>query len=131
MPDEILSSVADPGAGAILLFLGTVRNKSEAGGVKEMTYEAYAPLAEKKLKELEGTMKRRWPLKKVRLVHRVGRLQLKDISVAVAVSSAHSAEAFEACRFGIEQVKRNVPIWKKEKLTTGTEVWVKGCRIET
>jgi molybdopterin synthase catalytic subunit len=126
---EVLHSVEDPEAGAVVLFLGTVRKMGEIGRVKEMTYEAYTPLAEKALLEIKREMMKKWPVGKVRIVHRVGRLRLKDISVAIAVSSEHRADAFEACRFAIERIKRDVPIWKREKLAEGTEVWVKGRKM--
>lgn len=130
-PGEVLQSVEDPGAGAIVLFLGTVRNQSEAGSVRRMTYEAYAPMAEKKLEEIERKIRQKWSVRKASIVHRVGTLGLKDISVAIAVSSAHRADAFEACRFAIENIKREVPIWKKERLVKGAEVWVEGRKIST
>ncbi len=130
-PEAVIRSVEDPSAGAIVLFLGTVRNLSEVGSVKEMTYEAYAPLAEKKLREIDLKITQKWPLKKTRIVHRVGMLGLKDISVAIAVSSAHRADAFEACRFAIEHIKREVPIWKRERLAKGGNVWVEGKKLRS
>lgn len=128
-PLKVLHSVEGPGVGAIVIFLGTVRNQSEAGSVREMTYEAYTPMAERKLKEIERKMMRNWPLKRAKLVHRVGLLGLKDISVAIAASSAHRADAFDACRFAIERIKRDVPIWKKERLSGSAQVWVEGRKI--
>jgi molybdopterin synthase catalytic subunit len=128
-PDSILSSVTDPRAGAIVLFLGTVRNIGEHGRVKGILYEAYPPLAKKRIAEIERGMEKKWPTIKVSIVHRVGRLRLKDISIAIAVSSPHRAEAFEACRFAIERIKEEVPVWKKEKLSNGTKVWVEGRRM--
>jgi molybdopterin synthase catalytic subunit len=126
-PSEILKSVADPEAGAVVLFLGTVRNNSEAGRVERIEYEAYEPMAEKRLAEAEREVKRRWPRTTgVKIVHRVGSLAIGEVSVAVAVSSPHRAEAFEACRHAIEKIKRDVPIWKREKLGDGSEVWVQG-----
>ncbi|MDA4132141.1 MAG: molybdenum cofactor biosynthesis protein MoaE [Thaumarchaeota archaeon] len=114
-------------AGAVVLFLGTVRNNSEAGRVERIEYEAYAPMAEKRLAEAEREVRRRWPRTTgVKIVHRVGSLTIGEVSVAVAVSSPHRAEAFEACRHAIEMIKRDVPIWKREKLSDGSEVWVEG-----
>ena len=112
------------------MFLGTVRNISEVGKVREMTYEAYREMAEKELLRIEKEMMRKWPLKKGRIVHRTGRLALKDISVGIAVSSAHRADAFEACRYAIERIKRVAPIWKRERLSTGKDIWVEGHRLE-
>jgi molybdopterin synthase catalytic subunit len=128
-PAAVLRSVGDSGAGAVVLFLGTVRNMSDHGAVKGMVYEAYAPLAEAKLADMKREIRKRWPMSSVKIVHRVGRLQPKDVSVAIAVSSPHRTEAFDACRFAIEHIKRNIPIWKKEKLSNGTEVWVEGRRM--
>jgi molybdopterin synthase catalytic subunit len=124
---KLLKSVGDDGAGAIVLFLGVVRDNSDAGGVESMVYEAYEPMAEKSLAETEEEVKRRWPATRaVKLVHRVGTLAVGDVSVAVAVSSPHRAEAFEACRYAIKRIKHDVPIWKRERLTDGKEVWVEG-----
>jgi len=129
-PEDVLKSVGDPGAGAVVLFLGTVRDNSEAGQVERIRYEAYEPMAERSLAMTEDDVKRRWPATKaVRIVHRVGELAVGEVSVAVAVSSAHRAEAFEACRHAIESIKHDAPIWKREKLADGKEVWVEGARI--
>ena len=128
-PTAVLRSVGDPRAGAIVLFLGTVRNTSDRGTVKRMIYEADAPRAETRLAALKREISKRWPVSNVKIVHRVGRLRPKDVSVAIAVSSPHREEAFEACRFAIEHIKKDIPIWKKEKLSNGTEVWVEGRRM--
>ncbi len=125
----VVRSVAHPGTGATVLFLGTVRDTGEEGRVRDITYEAYVPMAEKSLAEIRASIFERWPVKKVTIVHRFGRLELEDVSVAIAVSSAHRAEAFEACRFAIERIKEAVPIWKKETLATGGGAWVKGKEI--
>jgi molybdopterin synthase catalytic subunit len=128
---EVLRSVGDPGAGAVVLFLGTVRDNSEAGRVQEIEYQAYEPMAEKSLALTVGEVKRRWPATTgVKVVHRVGRLSVGEVSVAVAVSSPHRAEAFEACRFAIEAIKHEAPIWKRERLADGNEVWVGGVPVE-
>ena len=129
-PSAMLKSVADPGAGAVVLFLGTVRDNSEAGSVERIEYQAYEPMAEKRLAEAEREVKRRWPATTgVKIVHRVGNLAVGEVSVAVAVSSPHRAEAFEACRHAIETIKHDVPIWKREKLGDGSEVWVEGVPV--
>jgi molybdopterin synthase catalytic subunit len=128
-PKEVLSTVEDDGSGAVVLFLGTVRDNSEAGRVDQILYESYAPMAERRLREIEDEVRRIWPVKKVRLVHRVGKLGLGEVSVAVAISAPHRGEAFDACRHAIERIKRDVPIWKKERLADGREVWVEGQRL--
>jgi molybdopterin synthase catalytic subunit len=126
IPGDLLKSVEHEEAGGIVLFLGTVRNQSEAGKVTEIIYEAYSSMAEKKLKEIEEEAKQRWPVREVRIVHRTGRLRVGEVSVGVAVSAPHRAEAFEACRHIIERIKRDLPIWKKERLAVGKDVWVEG-----
>ena len=129
IPDEVLRSVVDEGAGGVVLFLGTVRNQSEAGKVTEILYETYPEMAEKRLAEIEKKVLRERPVKKIRMVHRIGRLRLGEVSVAVAVAATHRAEAFDACRQAIDSIKVDVPIWKKEKLADGSEEWVEGHSI--
>ena len=124
--DEAASAVADPAAGAVCIFAGTVRDHSGAGDVTGLTYEAWHELAERRLRELAEEILRRWPARRVAIVHRVGELSVGETSVIVAVSAPHRAEAFEACRHGIEQLKQDVPIWKKEGLVSGDEHWVMG-----
>ncbi len=125
-PARVLSDVEGPTSGGAVLFLGTVRDNSEAGEVDLISYEAYVPMAEKRMLEIEKEVRRLWPVDKVKLLHRIGKLRVGEISVAVAVSSPHRAEAFEACRHAIERIKHDVPIWKKERLATGREVWGEG-----
>jgi len=129
LPLKILKEMDDPAAGAVILFLGTVRNHSEAGKVDKIAYETYEPMAEKRLAAIEAEVKRIWPVRKVKTVHRVGKLSIGDVSVAVAVSADHRREAFEACRHAIERIKHEVPMWKKERLGDGTEAWVEGTPI--
>lgn len=125
-PESVMSEVQDPGCGGTALFVGTVRERSDAGHVDRIHYEAYEPMAEKALAQIEREVSRRWPESRVRLLHRVGELEVGEVSVVVAVSAPHRAEAFEACRLAIERIKREVPIWKRERLVGGKEVWVKG-----
>ena len=129
-PLTVLGEVGDSGAGAVVLFLGTVRDKSEAGEVVTLEYEAYVPMAEKSLARAEREVRRMWPATKaVKVLHRTGTLEVGDISVAVAVSSPHRAEAFAGCRHAMEIIKTEAPIWKREKLATGRQVWVEGKRL--
>ncbi len=125
-PQEALAFVTDPSAGGTCLFLGTVRDHSDAGDVTGLDYESWDELAERRLQEIAGEMTAGWPLRRVALLHRTGRLEIGEVSVAVACSAPHRAEAFEACRHGIERIKQDVPIWKKESLTTGDSQWVMG-----
>lgn len=124
--EEPVAFVADPGAGGTCVFLGTVRDRSEAGSVTGLTYEAWEELAVRRLEELGAELFEGWPLRKVALVHRHGDLTIGEVSVAIAVSAEHRAAAFEACRHAIERLKQDVPIWKKEHLVTGESEWVMG-----
>ena len=124
--DEAVAFVADPAAGGTCVFLGTVRDHSEAGGVTGLTYEAWDELAVRRLQELGMELFAAWPLRKVALLHRTGDLAIGEVSVVVACSAGHRAEAFEACRHGIERLKEDVPIWKKEALVSGEAHWVMG-----
>jgi molybdopterin synthase catalytic subunit len=124
--DEVVAFVQDPGAGGTSVFLGTVRDRSSSGEVLGLTYEAWEELAMRRLVELGERLFATWPLRRVALVHRYGELRVGEVSVAIAVSAAHRAEAFEACREAIEQLKRDVPIWKQEHLVDGVSGWVMG-----
>ena len=124
--DEAARAVADGAAGAMCIFTGTVRDHSDAGDVTGLTYEAWHELADARLRELADDILDRWPARRVAIMHRVGDLGIGEISVIVAVSAPHRAEAFEACRHGIERLKHDVPIWKKEGLVSGESHWVMG-----
>jgi molybdopterin synthase catalytic subunit len=113
-----------PNCGAVVTFLGTVRDLTGDRVTTALDYEAYLALAEKKLEEIERDTRRRWPVGELLLVHRLGHLEVGEVSVAVAVSCPHRAEAFEACRYAIDRLKELVPIWKKENWQDGTSEWV-------
>jgi len=121
---ELTESVRDPHCGAVTLFLGTVRDLTGEQVTVFLDYEAYGPMAEKKLAEIEAEVRRRWPVGNVTLVHRLGRLTVGEVSVAVAVSCPHRADSFDACRFAVDTLKELVPIWKKENAPDGTGEWV-------
>ena len=126
--DEALAAVADAAAGGTCVFIGTVRERSSGGAeVTDLTYEAWSELAVERLTEIADEMHRRWKICRVALLHATGTLAIGQPSVVVAVSAPHRAEAFEAARYGIEELKRDVPIWKKEALTTGEADWVMGA----
>lgn len=125
--DAALAFVADPAAGGTCLFIGTVRDHGEEGAVTGLTYEAWDELAQTRLTEIAQEMFDGWPIEKVALLHRHGELAVGQASVVVAVSAAHRAEAFAACRHGIERLKHDVPIWKKESLASGESRWVQGA----
>jgi molybdopterin synthase catalytic subunit len=113
--------------GAVVTFLGTVRELTEGRVTVALDYEAYPGMAEKKLAAVEAETRSRWPVGEMVLIHRLGHLELGDVSVAVAVSCPHRAEAFEACRFAIDRLKEVVPIWKKENWADGSTEWVHPC----
>jgi molybdopterin synthase catalytic subunit len=124
--EEAAEFVADPAAGGTCVFAGTVRDHSEAGDVRGLLYEAWEDLAERRLLDVAGEMCSRWPVRKVALLHRIGPLGVGETSVVVACSAPHRADAFDACRHGIERLKEDVPIWKKEGLVSGEARWVMG-----
>ncbi len=121
---KLTAAVANPEAGGVAVFSGVVRNETGGRRVKFLEYEVHAAMAEAKMREIGETVHARWPgVKAVAMAHRVGRLEVGEASVVIAVSAAHRAEAFEACRFVIDRLKQTVPIWKKEHFEDG-EVWV-------
>jgi len=122
----VLGSVQSNDCGAVMLFLGTVRDNFRGLPVLGMEYEAHRALAEHGLSEVVAEARRRWPaVRAASVVHRIGRMDLGETSVAVAVAAPHRPEAFEAGRFVIDRLKETVPIWKRELLTDG-EVWIEG-----
>jgi|SRR5436190_1057072 len=126
--DEALSFVADPSAGGTCVFIGTVRDVGADGStVTSLRYESWDEVAVDRLRSIAEELHERWPVRKVALLHRTGDLDVGEASVVVAVSAAHRSEAFDACREGIEQLKHDVPIWKKELLASGDGHWVMGA----
>jgi molybdopterin synthase catalytic subunit len=109
--------------GAVVTFLGTVRELTGDKVTVALDYEAYPEMAEKKMTEIEADTRRRWPVGEIALEHRLGHLEVGDISVAVAVSCPHRNQAFEACRHVIDRLKELVPIWKKENWADGSTEW--------
>ncbi len=122
--DALLNAVRSTRAGAVVLFLGTVREISEGRRTQSLDYESYPGMAESKLAELESEARRRWPIIECAISHRVGHLDLGEVSVAVAVSTAHRQDAFEAGKWLIDTLKQVVPIWKKENWADGASTWV-------
>lgn len=126
-PSQLLAAVEDDGSGGAVLFLGCVRDHSLDQKVVALEYEAYEPMALKQMAVIEKEVCARWPVRRFAMVHRLGYMKVGEISVAIAVSCAHRAEAFEACRFAIDTLKHAVPIWKKEYRPDGS-FWVEGCQ---
>jgi molybdopterin synthase catalytic subunit len=120
----LVEGVRRPGCGAVVLFLGTVRDLTGEQVTTALEYEAYAHMAEKKLAQVEDETRAKWPVADLALVHRLGRLDVGEVSVAVAVSCPHRAEAFDAGEFAIDRLKQIVPIWKKDLGPAGPGEWV-------
>jgi molybdopterin converting factor subunit 1 len=118
--------VADPAAGAIVSFVGTTRRDNAGRKVIKLEYEAYEPMALSEMRKLAREAGQRWRITRIAIIHRIGVVEIGETSVAIAVAAPHRAEAFEACRFGIDRLKEIVPIWKKEHFEGG-EIWV-GCQ---
>ena len=121
--DEVVRAVEGPGAGAVVTFTGAVREATAGRAVLRLEYEAYAPMAEAVLSRLGTEVGGRWPGARLAIVHRVGVLSPGELAVVIAAAAPHRAEAFEACRYAIEQLKAEVPIWKKEVFSDGS-IWV-------
>lgn len=121
--NELVRHVTDPEAGAIATFIGTTRNNNEGRRVIALDYEAYPEMAEKELARIGDDARKQWAVCRMAIVHRLGPVQIGEASVIIAVSSAHRDAAFAASRFAIEEIKKTVPIWKKE-VFEGGEVWI-------
>jgi len=123
--DEAYADVRRPDCGAIVLFIGTVRNHHDGKSVTKISYSAFKEMAEKEFGKIAAEAAERWKTGGVYIAHRTGALEIGDASVVIAVSSAHRAEAFEACRHAIEELKKMAPIWKEEFYETG-KAWIHG-----
>ena len=122
---EVREAVEGPDAGAVVLFFGTVRNNTDGRAVRCLEYEAYPPMAEKKMAEIAQEISEKWGIQRVAMVHRVGKLEIGEVSVAVAVASPHRKDGFEACKYAMDRLKQIVPIWKREIWADGEAEWVK------
>jgi molybdopterin synthase catalytic subunit len=126
---SVIDKVIQREAGAITTFIGTVRELTHGKKTIYLVYEAYEPMAVKKLAQIGSEIEERWPGSKVAITHRVGKLDITDIAVVIAVSTPHRADSYEANRYAIERIKEIVPIWKKEHWEDGQE-WI-GNQLET
>jgi molybdopterin synthase catalytic subunit len=122
--DALLAEVSSAERGGMCLFLGTVRNGPEEHGVTAIEYSAYEQMVEAEFGRLLADATARWPEARIAVRHRLGTIPVGAASIAIAAAAPHRAQAFEACRFVIEEVKRRIPVWKKELRVDGTEVWV-------
>ncbi len=121
---QVTEAVRSHNAGAVILFLGTVREMTQGRQTIALDYDAYPEMAESKMAEIASEATERWQMEKVVIVHRLGHLELGDISIAVAVSSPHRQAAFDAGKYLIDELKRRVPVWKKENWADGSTEWV-------
>ena len=122
-PESITTRVRQHSNGAVVTFLGTTRDSTDGRRVLHLEYEGYRPMTDRKLEEVRDEIRDRWSIEDVAIAHRLGRLEIGDISLVVAVSSPHRADAFAACNYAVDRIKQVVPIWKKEFFEDG-EVWV-------
>lgn len=125
-PHDVLAHVGDDADGASLLFIGVVRDHADGRSVSGMMYEAYVEMAEPVLSDIAREASERLGTDRLAVVHRIGDLRIGEVSVAIAASSPHRAESFDATRYVIEEIKKRLPIWKKEHYTDGSDGWVEG-----
>lgn len=123
--EEVYALAGDPGNGAIVVMSGMVRNQTDGKAVVALEYQAYEPMALQVFQQIAADIRSKWSdVNRVVIHHRVGRLQIGEISVLVAVGCPHRSEAFAACQYGIDTLKHNAPIWKKEHFQDGSSTWV-------
>lgn len=125
-PAALIDGASTPSDGAVLLFLGVVRDNNDGRPVAQLEYEAYTEMAEAELRRIRDEARAKFEIGRIRVVHRIGTLDIGEVSVAIAVGSPHRAEAYDASRYIIEELKKRVPIWKREGYTEGERVWLKG-----
>lgn len=121
----LVSQLSRDQDGAAVTFFGIVRNNTHGRKTTHLYYEAYEPMALRKMREIGESVRQRWQIGQVGMVHRLGRLEIGEVSVAIVITSPHRGIAFESCRYAIDRLKQTVPIWKKEFFEDG-EVWVEG-----
>jgi molybdopterin synthase catalytic subunit len=123
--EEIYALADDPANGAVVMMSGTVRNQTDGQAVVSLEYQAYEPMAVRVFQQIATEIRRQWAfVNRVAIHHRIGHLQVGEISVLVAVGCPHRGEAFAACQYAIDTLKHNVPIWKKEHWADGSSSWV-------
>ena len=127
--DALQDRVRAPGDGAVVTFSGTVRNRTGDRETSYLEYEAYPQMAERVMARLAAEARQRWPVGRIGILHRVGRLEIGEISILVSVAAGHRREAFEACHHLVDRLKEEVPIWKKE-VGPGGDYWVEGPAAE-
>jgi molybdopterin synthase catalytic subunit len=120
---NVIDLVTDDAAGGIDVFIGTVRDNTKGKNVVALEFEAYESMAVKELQKIINDARAKWPVRKIAVSHAIGRKEIGELAVVIAVSAAHRDAAFKACRYVIDTLKKTVPIWKKEIFEDG-EVWV-------
>lgn len=125
--DKITESLQHPGNGALVVFEGVVRDNANDRKVRFLEYDAYEPMALKKIEEVGFEAKKKFDIRDIAVVHRLGHMEIGECSIVIAVASAHRVAAFDACRYAIDTIKKVVPIWKKEFYEDG-EVWIEGAK---
>lgn len=129
--NQLLAMQHFPECGGLALFAGTVRNHHEGRDVASLKYTAYKPLAERMIREIEEEIRQKHQVSYVRVVHRVGHLNIGEVAIYAVARADHRREAFAACEEAVERVKHEVPVWKEEFYTDGSSVFVDGCCIRT
>jgi molybdopterin synthase catalytic subunit len=124
-PAPLVEAVRKDESGAVVLFYGVVRNENMGRNVQYLEYDVYPEMAIKKMREVADEVRAKYPITDIGVLHRVGRLEIGETSLLVAVSSAHRVAAFDACHFAVDRIKQVVPIWKKEVWDDGEE-WIEG-----
>ncbi|MBI2856529.1 MAG: molybdenum cofactor biosynthesis protein MoaE [Chloroflexi bacterium] len=122
-PQEVTDQVRKDSNGAVITFLGTTRDSTEGRRVHYLEYEAYQPMAQDMIRQIFQEVRERWDVQDIAVAHRLGRVEIGEISMVVAVASSHRERAFEAAQYAVDRIKEMVPIWKKE-VFEGGEVWV-------
>ncbi|WP_126597291.1 molybdenum cofactor biosynthesis protein MoaE [Dictyobacter aurantiacus] len=123
--DALVAAISHPSVGGIVIFEGVVRDNARGKQVRYLEYDVYEEMAQQQIATIIEEARKRWPIERVAIAHRFGRLEIGEASVIIVVATPHRGEAFEACRYLIDTLKSTVPIWKKEVATNGEE-WVEG-----
>ena len=129
--EDLRRRTQDPQAGAVLIFCGDVRNHNQKKDVSFLEYEAHEKMAFKQITKIIEQAQKKWEIHKVEVIHRLGKLKVTDCSIAIAVSTSHRNDAYEASRYIIDTIKHSVPIWKKEHFVNGVSNWSEGCEASS
>lgn len=124
--ERLVAEVSETGCGAILTFLGTVRDRHHGRAVLRLEYSAYEEMAVSELRAIAVEVRERWPVRRIAIVHRIGTLEIGEVSIAIVLSLPHRKEGFAALEHAIDTIKERVPIWKKEHFSDGSAGWVRG-----